>query len=535
MKINLLNNKGREWCHIENSFIKGYAFINDVMHDEMAIYNKFIDSINSFSVDEFLLSLNGSFSCVICYKEVTYLISDKIRGYPLLYIKDNNKWIVTDQSRAVLDGVNNYNFCEEALMEYSALGYLHGDWTWIEDCKQVMAGTYVKIEKETATLFEYHNYILDKEYDNDEHIMNQAEIEMDDAFKRMLLSLNGRPIFIPLSGGYDSRLLACLCKKFNVKNVSCYTYGLKDSWEIKISEKVASKFGFPWYCVEYSSEKWEKTFESEAFKDYMWFANNLNTLAHFQDFVAFSELKTKGIIPDDAIIIPGHSGEILGGDQVPYEQLSSNKSVADLLYNVYYRGNVLKNKYKKIVLNNFGRRHNEILSNDELDNACDEFNNWNIQNRQSNFIVNAVRVYEYFNNGWRVPLWDSRLSDFWMKVSWKNKYYQKLYNKFMFDKYFIPMDVEFYQNTSKSLTSNRSFVSMVQLPFGIKAKIKYLLSFSDYISKKYLPNNGNFAIKFFNKKISHIDYFISSKKMELNALGVLNQIYLLRNYNNKKQ
>ena len=59
------------------------------------------------------------------------------------------------------------------------------------------------------------------------------------------------PQLIRLSGGNDSRLIACLCKKFGLDNVTCFTYGREDSFEVAISKKVASALGYMWYFVEY--------------------------------------------------------------------------------------------------------------------------------------------------------------------------------------------------------------------------------------------------------------------------------------------
>jgi asparagine synthase (glutamine-hydrolysing) len=129
--------------------------------------------------------------------------------------------------------------------------------------------------------------------------------------------------------------------------VSCYTYGIPESFEVKISKKVAETLGYPWYFVEYNEAKFLSVAKSPVGKDYIFWAMNLNTTSHHQDFIALKELREKGIIKNNAVIIPGHSGEILGRDQVPYHLLDSNRSVAELLYHKYFHWNILKEKYKK--------------------------------------------------------------------------------------------------------------------------------------------------------------------------------------------
>ena len=45
--------------------------------------------------------------------------------------------------------------------------------------------------------------------------------------KKLSKSCEGKQIAIPLSGGYDSRLIASGLHKIGFKNVICFSYGLK--------------------------------------------------------------------------------------------------------------------------------------------------------------------------------------------------------------------------------------------------------------------------------------------------------------------
>ena len=67
-----------------------------------------------------------------------------------------------------------------------------------------------------------------------------------DTIQRLIKFANGRQIIVPLSGGYDSRLVASLLKQANYQNILCFTYGKKSSPEVIISKKVANKIFFYW-------------------------------------------------------------------------------------------------------------------------------------------------------------------------------------------------------------------------------------------------------------------------------------------------
>jgi asparagine synthase (glutamine-hydrolysing) len=526
MKIECINNSGKSWQKIGESYVKGFAFIENKLLSGQDLFDELVQSIKNNRLNKTLLELNGNFSVVIEYQKIIYLLADKLKTYPLLYSKINNEWIITDQSKVIMDAMPRYSPNENAIMTYVALGYLHGNQTFLTDCKIVSAGTYVQLV-DNSTIYEYHKHIYEKVNISDKEIMEGCVRTLENAIKRMIVSIGNRPIWIPLSGGYDSRLLACVCKKFNVKNVSCFTYGVPDSYEVKISKKVAETLGFPWYYIEYNESKFLSVVKSPVDKDYTYWAMNLNTTSHFQDFIAFKELREKGLIEDNAVIVPGHSGEILGRDQVPYHLLDSKRNVAELLYHRYFQWNILKKKYKKQVLINLGTELNSTIAKDDKTITGDLFSNWNIQNRQANYIVNAVRVYEYFGIDWRIPLWDDELSEFWFSLDWNKNSDVILYNKFMFEKYFVPMGVAIY----KEKGTTRNLMAKIRLPFSIKSRIKKAMCHLKYFKSKYDYNGFFYRVNFYSGELKKFSTkYITLKKPDTNALVALYQIFLLEKY-----
>lgn len=526
MKIKFNNNKGKCWKQFGGNYIKGFAFLNNKLLTEIEINNVLIDSIKTDNLKQKLVELNGNFSGVIQFQGCTYLFADKLKAYPLLYTKINGEWLITDQSRVIMDAIPEFKPNETAILTYLTVGYLHGNHTFLNNCNIVSAGTYVVLN-EKAIVYDYHKHIYEKVNLTDDEIMKGCVESMENSIKRMLLSIGDRPIWLPLSGGYDSRLLACLFKKLKVENVKCFTYGIPESYEVKISEQVAKTLGFPWYYVEYTKEKFLSIAESPMDDDYIFWAMNLNTTSHYQDFIAFKELKDKGIIEDDAVIVPGHTGEILGRDHVPYHLLDENKSVADLIYHRYYQWNSPKRKYKKLLLESLGNTLNSINTKNNKAEVIDLFTNWNIQNRQANFIVNAVRVYEYFGNDWRVPMWDDELSEFWFSLPWEKNSDVQLYNKYMFEQYFIPLNVAFYKETNVS----RNLMAKIRLPFNLKSNIKIRLSELKYFKSRYDPNDFNYRSKYYSSKMNKFNVEnVTLNAANPNATTAFYQVFLLNKY-----
>ena len=78
-----------------------------------------------------------------------------------------------------------------------------------------------------------------------------------------------------------------------------------------------------------------------------------------------------------------------------------------------------------------------------VDGLCSALEEWLTRNRWSKFIVNAVRVYEHFDNEWRLPLWDKELIEWWYRIPLRLRVNSVLYHRFLFERLFDPMNVGF--------------------------------------------------------------------------------------------
>jgi asparagine synthase (glutamine-hydrolysing) len=238
--------------------------------------------------------------------------------------------------------------------------------------------------------------------------------KIDETFNKIFLSLRSiakdRRILIPLSGGYDSRLIACQLKKHHFKNILAFTYGSSDkSSEAIISKKIADNLNIPWVFIKYDNKSWDKQSDYE-FSKYLNSTFDFSSLPHYQDFLAIYFAKQRGILKDDDILMPGHSGDMLAGshflkiDDGRFYELSD---VAKMLEQDIF--NFKKNKLHRVI-----RSHlflNSGKKNDTGINCQVNAMKLDFELRQSKYIINSVRVYEYFDIDWWLPLWDIRLVD----------------------------------------------------------------------------------------------------------------------------
>jgi hypothetical protein len=70
----------------------------------------------------------------------------------------------------------------------------------------------------------------------------------------------------------------------------------------------------------------------------------------------------------------------------------------------------------------------EVMSRQQ---AVDAFELWDWQERQAKYIVNAVRLYEYWGYDWWLPLWDSEFVEFWHHVPLRLRLARRRYMQFV--------------------------------------------------------------------------------------------------------
>lgn len=106
--------------------------------------------------------------------------------------------------------------------------------------------------------------------DQDEkELLRELDQILTSAVGRLIEVANGRPIAVPLSGGYDSRIIVVLLKEMGYDEVIAFSFGLSNNKDAAVSEQVASHLDVPWEFVEYTPEMWHEWFNSEGKKPIM--------------------------------------------------------------------------------------------------------------------------------------------------------------------------------------------------------------------------------------------------------------------------
>lgn len=448
-----------------------------------------------------LREINGNFCLIIKKKNSVYLCSDRTQSFPVLYYLEGNDIIVSD-SVSYIQSKKNLKLREQSLKEIVSMGVAIGDKTLYENLFVVEAAQIVKIDLISGKIDKY-NYFQHKhgEYYDENYIELSEKLDrvLYNMFKHIKDNIKDRLIIVPLSGGYDSRLVVTSLKKLNIKNVLCVSYGTYINKEVKVARKLARSLGYRWIYVKQTKQEIEKLANNTAFWDCMKEISSASAIPYLQNFAIY-KLKEEGKIPSDAVVMTGNSGDVLEGDQMPecFEQKRyyARDELLNAILNKHFRlagprGASDRNVKESIVELYLDKQQYDY---EEVNDIYELFN-W--RERQSQFLFNDGLFYSDFCGlEWYFPLWDIEFVDFWlhipMELRYKRTFYYYYVNK---EELETANDPTLYQNLLEFAKDKlyrilkRFYISKRIIEYCFNGdRIWHLLSYEDY--KKMLKWTG---------------------------------------------
>ncbi len=405
-------------------------------------------------------------------KPVTIRLAvDLQRSTPLFYAIDGEDVYVGDQPDLIKHRLSAPDPDFLPVAEYLVLGYVTGPDTLIHDIKQVEAGSLVAIhagdngpEAKIHSYFSYRHVYRNASRDQFSRDLDDIVLQ---TMKRAITYADGRPIILPLSGGYDSRLIALMLHRLDYRNVICISYGNRQSAEMKLSREIANQLDFRWIGVHYTHEKWRNWFNRPERSRYYTKAARLSGIPNIQEWVAIGELKENADIPDDGVIMSGHFGDALVGGKGIYDTYTYREHpetdpetiLRHILHYHYYLWDW--SDYRHILEPIFRDRILGTLlpleNYPDSPGACEA---WNIRERQSKYIINTGRLYDFFGYDWWMPFCDPDYLRFWLEIPLAFRHDKSLYTHYI-DR-MSPMDTPTY-NPGKRIIAIREAIRKTPL------------------------------------------------------------------------
>jgi asparagine synthase (glutamine-hydrolysing) len=413
------------WDVINNIYFKGFIFDNEnniLSKDDVCSMFSNIQNIAEFK--KAIEKANGQFSIIIKKENEIWLANDFVRSLPLFYTLYKNDWIISDLTFLILQ----YTSLTPRIVnkpEFITLGYVTGKNTLLENVFQVQACEFIALSKNKAESIIYSDFLFQKtRIGSNDSFIKEFKNNINNLAQKLIKVLNGCTAFVPLSGGYDSRLIVYLLKKANYKNVICYTYGTKNNYEVENARKTSEILGYRWIFIDYSELDLTTFLSDPEFLDYYKFLANHSSMFMMQEYFAVKYLKQSNIVETNSVFIPGHSGDMLGGSHFMSSLQKIDKSgLVNEILDKYYILVELSHKERLEI------KHQllEQIPNGFLPHSI--FENILIKERQAKFINNSARVYNFFGHKYYMPFWDRDLVNYFVDLPFELRLYKNFYIK----------------------------------------------------------------------------------------------------------
>jgi asparagine synthase (glutamine-hydrolysing) len=491
---------------------------------------------NETEFSSFIEKLNGFFSIIIEKDGPVFAAVDLVRSIPLFYSVDNGTLYLSDLARTIRQRLKPVEASDVVRHEFLLTGYVTGRDTLAPGIKQLQSGEYVAFRNaQDWQTRRYFTFLSEARTNHRKTVLcDNLDRALIAAVERLSQWAKGRTIVVPLSGGYDSRLLVVLLKQIGCQNVLTYTYGRSESPEVKIALEVARCLGFACRFIEYSHDAWWRWFHSAERKAYFEAAHNLVSIPHIQDWPAVWHLRANELIPPDSVIVPGHTGDFLSGQHIPeafWERSEIEKD--DFLSQIYEDHYCLwsLNEHDRPYIGAIKGRIEAVsgvacLGPCSADVASGKYEAWEYQERQAKFIVNSVRVYDFWGYEWWLPYFDLDVVSFWLTVPYEWRLDARLYREYVVDKYARAANVSPKVASHRAPARRIDTLTVASAPY-LAARKLYHMAFSKKSRKlrrrRYSYDKNSLAIfgimdrETFNKyreEAANVHSFISKSVVE---------------------
>lgn len=398
-KENLDINLSTLWSTTNGVSVVGCAYLgDDCLHGESLIgYFSTATNLDEFS--SLVSSLNGIFSVVVQRENFLVAAVDITRLYPIFYTYKNNKWSISDNPYSLV--FSDSTISPEALLQMRSLDTAFSDKTLVSDIYRLQVGEIVEFKQggilDKRTYFHYNVPTSQVQASN----ADTLESVLKSAVQRLVKHAAGRQIVMPLSAGYDSRIIITLLKEFGYTNVLTYTMGSESIIsECPVAKQVASTLGYSNYSL--NVKQIYKELDLSDFNDYVEYLGAFTNFCWTSEYVCIKWLEKNNLIDNDAIVVPGHAGDFFAGMDVTKSLVRENDSINTLalrlLYNAFESDSPIK------LLRSIKQQLREASL--KGDYAPSLYLDFIYRNRLSAFASNSARAYTFLGYEVAFPLWD---------------------------------------------------------------------------------------------------------------------------------
>lgn len=478
------------------------------------------ESLKLNKIKKFLLINNRNSSVIIQTGSSFLAFTSFSRDHPIFFRIYKSKLFISNSINKIIRKSESYN--NDSLLEFALSGYCLGNKTLINGIYSIGPANIIWGDSNSLNISKYFSYHKTLSKDNAKSFKDyfyKINNIIDDSINYIIENSNDKTIYIPLSGGLDSRLIIAKFHEKKYKNIKSFSYGLKNNSDALIAKKVADHLDVKWDYIWFDKVKFRKLYFSEFKKKYDNFSDHLSCIPNYAEIFFLNSLREKKYFSKNPILVNGQSGDFNTGLHIPKILFDLDKK--DKAKNLFWVLEAIRKKHfclwqkDDLKLNNF--KINEKIKNsldDELLDypLSDIYENWEYKERQSKFVVNGQRAYEFLNFDWFLPLWDGEFVKFWTTVPLELRYKQNLYKRYLLNWNYKDI-FESINDEVTAFTGYRKLGIMAlsfSLNFLVNKEIKQkIINISDYFSRY------GFQYQFFS-----FYEFLEKRKKVKNVMGI---------------
>ena len=404
-------------------------------------------NFSSQEILDILQRCNGSTTAIIKHSKYIIAWVDHIRSWPIFYTEREFSNCITDDVFSMNKKITNIHVNQDALIEFCTSGYVSGSSTILKDFRCLEPGDlmFYSFDDEQITISKHFEFRPNNKYletVNYEAKSTEFENLLNIIFDEIIENAEKQDarIWVPLSAGLDSRLILVKLIERNCTKIGCFTYGPHGNFEASKAKTIASELGVEWYRVQLTAAEIRDIYNDEATERYINSAFQYKAVPAFGGFFAAFKLKKLGVFKSGDIVINGQSGDFISGGHLSNyfpDQKFEDINIEDHL-NLYLRKHhsLLRNFENQLKKTEF---YSSLLvqCNQNKNNLLNVFDQYEYNNRQCSYVINAQRIYETFDLNWELPLWDKRIVKFFETLPLNYRLDQKFYKKFLVDKNYL--------------------------------------------------------------------------------------------------
>jgi len=431
MVVELLDNM---WKEHDDVFVTGDLFRNDGLYP----VEKFAKDVrHTENLPELLHGLNGFFAIIVFENGLAHLCADHVRSIPLFYSTDEDL-LIGDNFRRLKEQIGGSLDPDRIqTKEYLATGLVSGHETLYPGIKQVQAGELVTIDLDDGKVDNRTRYRRYRDEPSEIHsksaLFDQLEAALSNSFQRLIKFADGDPIIIPLSAGYDSRLIALMLKKLGYEEVYAF-HSVHSETNRKITQSVADDLDIPLVLFQtdhndlatvYSSSRWAEIEES---------VSGYGAIPPRPGNLSISKkLKESEKLPDHGVVTKGHHAAtacLATSGILDCNSISTRNVVEQLWLDNFDMCQWSRRKYgdvfEEIVL--------DRTIGDDISSVSDAIRVrelWYWQERSPKRLIAHPKEYTCFGYRRWLPLWDREYMTVWNYVPDEYRVDKRLHKEYI--------------------------------------------------------------------------------------------------------